>query len=352
MSRIFVSYSEADKEFVDRLVKDLQAAGHAVAYDQGLAAGSSFANQLTSAIESADFVLLVLSPDSVESPWATTEWQIALAGMTNSNRHVIPLLVKDCTIPGLLQPFPRINFREDYDSALAALLGVLGGESKLATRIASDAQIGRLVTIGEASSVHIHPAKPVDEGELRTLIEEMRQAVDSFKKQPASQTTEESVTSEERRRCFIVMPFGEEDLGVVYEDFIKPVLQNDCGLTCERGDDVFGSNVIMEDIMSSIQSSDLILADLTRKNPNVFYEVGIAHALGKQVLLLSQSIDDVPFDLRHRRILIYEYSPRGCKRLETSLRDNIEGILAEEVNQTGSEGMTDEAPPIANGGHE
>jgi hypothetical protein len=146
------------------------------------------------------------------------------------------------------------------------------------------------------------------------------------------------------------MPFGDDDLEVVYEDFIRPVLQNDCNLACERGDDVFGSNVIMEDIMTSIQSSDLILADLTRKNPNVFYEVGIAHALGKQVLLLSQSIDDVPFDLRHRRILIYEYSPRGCKRLETSLRDNVRSVLA--TDQAASVETVELASPGSNGDNE
>ena len=124
------------------------------------------------------------------------------------------------------------------------------------------------------------------------------------------------------------MPFGEEDLTVVYEDFVKPVLENECGVSCERGDDVFGSNVIMDDIRASISASDLVVADLTRKNANVFYEVGICHTLDKPVLLLAQTMDDVPFDLRHRRVLLYEYTPRGCKRLEKKLLNNIESMLA------------------------
>jgi hypothetical protein len=78
----------------------------------------------------------------------------------------------------------------------------------------------------------------------------------------------------------------------------------------------------------SIEEADFIIADLTGKNANVFYEVGICHALEKLVLLLAQSMDDVPFDLRHRRVLLYRYTPKGCKWLESSLRDHVKSITA------------------------
>jgi nucleoside 2-deoxyribosyltransferase len=123
------------------------------------------------------------------------------------------------------------------------------------------------------------------------------------------------------------MPFSVPELGIVYEDFVKPTIEQRCNLRVERGDDELGSNVVMEDITKSIRRARLIVADLTGRNANVFYEVGIAHALNKPVLLMTQSIDDVPFDLRHRRALVYEYSPRGCKRLETSLYENVQSIL-------------------------
>lgn len=61
------------------------------------------------------------------------------------------------------------------------------------------------------------------------------------------------------------MPFEDADLEVVYEDFVKPILEQECNLICERGDDVFGSNAIIEDIVGSIQKADVVLADLTRK---------------------------------------------------------------------------------------
>ncbi len=85
---------------------------------------------------------------------------------------------------------------------------------------------------------------------------------------------------------------------------------------------MFGSNVVMEDIRNAIASADLILADLTGQNANVFYEIGIAHTLQKPVLLLSYSIEDVPFDFRHRRVLPYEYTPMGCMRLVSRLKDH------------------------------
>ena len=123
------------------------------------------------------------------------------------------------------------------------------------------------------------------------------------------------------------MPFSVESLNIVYEDFVRPVLVDRCHLQPERGDDVFGSNVVMDDIAESIRRANLIIADLTGRNANVFYEVGIAHARNKQVLLMTQSIEDVPFDLRHRRALVCEYSPRGCKKLEKDLFDNVQNML-------------------------
>jgi len=70
--------------------------------------------------------------------------------------------------------------------------------------------------------------------------------------------------------CFVMMPFGSEELNVVYEDFVRPTLENTCGLSCERGDDLFGSNPIMEDIRKSIERADLVVADLTGKNAMFF----------------------------------------------------------------------------------
>ncbi|MEW6241061.1 MAG: hypothetical protein AB1564_09675, partial [Chloroflexota bacterium] len=85
---------------------------------------------------------------------------------------------------------------------------------------------------------------------------------------------------------------------------------------------------ILEDIIASINHSDLIVADLTGSNPNVYYELGIAHAFGRPVILLTQSVSDLPFDLRSYRVLQYnthfsaiEHARNKLKELASVARD-------------------------------
>ena len=66
---------------------------------------------------------------------------------------------------------------------------------------------------------------------------------------------------------------------------------------------------------------------MTDRNPNVFYELGIAHALQKEVVLITQDINDVPFDLRHFRCVVYEDSIAGAESLTEGLKGTIEQIL-------------------------
>ncbi len=70
------------------------------------------------------------------------------------------------------------------------------------------------------------------------------------------------------------------------------------GKKCQRADDIWNHDAIIQDVVSLICKSSVVICDLTGKNANVFYEAGIAHSLGKDVILNTQSADDVPFDLR------------------------------------------------------
>jgi len=172
----------------------------------------------------------------------------------------------------------------------------------------------------------------VDLAELAAAVRALQSQVDLLGMPPAPIN---AIHSETQPRCaFVVMPFGPDELQVVYEEFVKPTLEMVCSLRCVRGDDIFGSNVVMDDVSHAIGEADVLVADLTGRNANVFYEVGIAHALDKPVLLIAQSLDDVPFDLRHRRILLYEYSPRGCKRLEQAIAEHMNAMLGTESVRT------------------
>jgi hypothetical protein len=104
--------------------------------------------------------------------------------------------------------------------------------------------------------------------------------------------------------CFVISPFGEP-----YDNYFlhifKPALE-ECGLYAERGDSLYRPSTIMDDIWDGIKKSKLLIAELTDRNPNVFYELGLAHAISKPVILISKSIDDIPFDLRSIRVLLYD----------------------------------------------
>jgi nucleoside 2-deoxyribosyltransferase len=86
----------------------------------------------------------------------------------------------------------------------------------------------------------------------------------------------------------------------------------------------------MDQIWRGIHSADVLVAELTSKNPNVFYELGLAHALEKPVVLVSSNQEDVPFDLRHIRVILYDQTdPFWGQKLVDKLADNIQSALAD-----------------------
>lgn len=128
------------------------------------------------------------------------------------------------------------------------------------------------------------------------------------------------------RLVFVLSPFSEP-FNTIFRDHIKPIVEQGNAFTCIRADDIYGNKPIIEDIWKSINEAKIVVAELTGRNPNVFYEVGVAHTVGKEVILVTQSMDDVPFDLRHLRCIVYDYTPRGAQTLETNLRNTIDGII-------------------------
>jgi DNA-binding Lrp family transcriptional regulator len=124
--------------------------------------------------------------------------------------------------------------------------------------------------------------------------------------------------------CFVLLPF-KDDFFELFEDFIKPVVE-EAGFKCITGANLFGSHSIMRDVWNYILHCKFVIADLTERNPNVFYEVGISHTIGRETILISQSIDDVPFDLQHLRTILYDFTPRGCSKLRKELSKTIETI--------------------------
>ena len=121
---------------------------------------------------------------------------------------------------------------------------------------------------------------------------------------------------------FVLMPF-DESFDDVYQLGIKKAC-DDVGAYAERIDDQIFQESILQRIYNQIAKADVIIADMTGRNPNVFYETGYAHALGKQVILLTQDVNDIPFDLKHYPHIIYggrivELIPELGKRLKWAI---------------------------------
>ncbi len=127
--------------------------------------------------------------------------------------------------------------------------------------------------------------------------------------------------------CFVMMPFAAQ-LGGYFATIWEPAIEK-AGLKAVRADDAqFGPGKIIDQIYRSIRESKVLIADLTTRNPNVFYELGLAHALEKPVVLVSGSEDDNPFDLRHIRVIFYDTSdPFWGQKLIDKVAENILSAL-------------------------
>ncbi len=128
------------------------------------------------------------------------------------------------------------------------------------------------------------------------------------------------------KTAFVLMPFDDE-FNDVYKHLIYDCLLN-AGYAVKRADEIKGQNNILGDIIGGIVKSDLIVADLTGANPNVYYELGISHALNKNVILITQEIEELPFDLRSYRVV--GYSTHFAKMNQA--RRTLEELAVEAFN--------------------
>ncbi|MDP2686433.1 MAG: hypothetical protein Q8O62_04375 [Aequorivita sp.] len=111
--------------------------------------------------------------------------------------------------------------------------------------------------------------------------------------------------------CFVLMPF-HKSFDDIYQLGIKDSC-NEVNAYCERVDEQFFEERMTDRIYNQIAKADLVIADMTGKNPNVFYEVGYAHALNKPTILLTQKSEDIPFDLKDYPHIIYDGSIQNIK---------------------------------------
>ena len=121
-----------------------------------------------------------------------------------------------------------------------------------------------------------------------------------------------------------MMPF-DAGFTTVYESIQRAA--DNVGLRCRRADDIWENVAIIQDVVALIDRSRIVVCDCTGRNPNVFYEVGIAHTLGREVILITQNEHDIPFDLRHLRYIHYLNNVEGRIVLTEGLEGRMQTIL-------------------------
>jgi hypothetical protein len=142
---------------------------------------------------------------------------------------------------------------------------------------------------------------------------------------------------------FVLMPFKAK-LEAIYSKHIKKMAQ-ELGLSILRADEIYSPKPFMEKVWDGICSAQIVLADCTEKNPNVFYEIGMAHTVGKKVVFITRSDKDIPSDIKHFDHIHYHYNPQGVDALIDKLRaflaahfqsaarnesyDNVSGSISE-----------------------
>lgn len=144
--------------------------------------------------------------------------------------------------------------------------------------------------------------------------------------------------------CFVIMSFsGSPRLKDFYSKAVKPTVQK-LGYRCERVDEQHFNGSIREQVLANIRCARFVIADMTEARPNCYYELGIAHALGKDVIHISNDSNDIHFDIKDFNFIVYQ----TIDELKSRLRDRIEHTLPiparETAASTSKPGLTPRSP--------
>lgn len=131
-------------------------------------------------------------------------------------------------------------------------------------------------------------------------------------------------SSPDAKLVSVMMPFsaGFTDVYSAIDEACKGA-----GLRCEKADDIWDASEVIQDIFSLIYRSKVVVCDFTGRNPNVFYETGIAHTLGRSVIPITQHESDVPFDLRHHRFILYLNNSEGLRALTGRILGRLRSLI-------------------------
>jgi hypothetical protein len=150
------------------------------------------------------------------------------------------------------------------------------------------------------------------------------------------------LTDPDKKFVFAIVPF-DDDRTEIYKTIIKKTLEEEYDIYCKRADDFPTTDIKINNIIENIWKAEFIIADLTKLKPNVMYELGYAHGMGKIIIMIYEGKkgdlenQDFPFDIRHIEILSYESGTTGGAYLKDQLKIRIENVMANLTKNTQSE---------------
>ena len=141
-----------------------------------------------------------------------------------------------------------------------------------------------------------------------------------------------------KKKCFVIMPFGKRNTEEyernlkIYRQMLRPVVE-ECGYQSIRADELEHMGNITRDIIELLHESDLVIADLTGKNANVFYELGVRHALFScGTIPIIQEGEALPFDIANYRAIFYKIELDGPAIFQKELKKRIQAF---EISKRG-----------------
>lgn len=279
--QVFLSYSNTDRPIASQLARALKERGVSTWWDAEIRLGDRWEKSIEQALLDADAVVVLVTPQSVESRWVTMEWSGALA----NSRLVIPVVAGGLSLA-------------DLPYALSHIQGVLFDSD-------NPAELDRLVsaikkTVQEVPAAAERPSEVVD---VERIVEMATQQV--LERIGVAPLESRSAQKTDAALVFAIMSFAQ-DMEPTFEAIAGAA--EAVGWRAERVKDIPGDYRITDQILGMIRSSRLIVADLTHERPNVYFELGYARGIGKTVVTILKSGANTHFDVRDWTFLEYSDS--------------------------------------------
>lgn len=287
MTSVFISHSYKDKEFVRKIASDLAAKGIRPWVDEAeIKVGDSLIKKIEEGLRQSDYILIVLSKNSINSAWVTRELRRALKITAVGGKPVIlPVLINNIEIPEPLKQIKYVDLtqNESYQAGINEII-----------RVVTEA------TVSESQ-------KPSNVINVESLAKEVAKEVSQILVASPNGIRQENhrIENIDTNLVFVIIAFND-DMEPVFEGIRDAGKAH--GLRVERTKDILGDYKIADKILELILKARLVVADLTYERPNVYFELGYARGIGKTVITTAREGTNLHFDVKDWTCTFYNDS--------------------------------------------